>query len=261
MGGGCCRQNNTTAAKSPPAGRRPPIGSQRTRIRPTNCCARRWRRTAASWRRRSSSVPTTGRCSGTYANATGLTRRQWRSGIQSCRSGCIGEAIRYLLHGNLDKDVLRHLIEPSRRPSWLRNYERRARASRWIGRGSMGAAKVLLGSLFPDRFAPVPPPESTVVEDDEFFERLVTWWDNDAERTSVIGVYEKTAWPSWLRVGDVAGSLREGSADHWLAFAGAGGLPALRAYHGRPAPIGFWNSPGTTAGGMCSALPTKRSAG
>ena len=128
-----------------------------------------------------------------------------------------GEAIRYLLHGNLDKDVLRHLIEPSRRPSWLRNYESVRALLDGLGEEAW-RCEGLLGSLFPDRFAPVPPPESTVVEDDEFFERLVTWWDNDAERTSVIGVYEKTAWPSWLRVGDVAGSLREGSADHWLAL-------------------------------------------
>ena len=128
-----------------------------------------------------------------------------------------GRAIHYLLHGNLGNDVLRHLVAPSRRPSWLRNYESVRALLDGLGEEAW-RCEGLLGSLFPDRFAPVSPPEPPVVADDGFFERLVTWWDDDAERDSVVRAYEKRVWPAWLRAGDVAGSLRAGSADHWLAL-------------------------------------------
>ena len=76
----------------------------------------------------------------------------------------------------------------------------------------------LLGSLCPDRFRPQPPGEPPVIVDEGFFERLVTWWGDDTVRNTVIRDYEKKAWPSWLRAGDVAASLRTNSPDHWLAL-------------------------------------------
>ena len=128
-----------------------------------------------------------------------------------------GPAIHYLLHGNLGNDVLRHLITPSRRPFWLRNYDSVRALLDDLGEEAW-RCEGLLGNLFPDRFAPVPPAESAVVADDEFFERLVTWWDDEPERDAVIKAHEKRAWPAWLRAGDVSASLRAGSADHWLAL-------------------------------------------
>ncbi len=128
-----------------------------------------------------------------------------------------GQAIRYLLHGNLGNEVLRDLRAPSQRPAWLRTYENVRALLDGLGEDAW-RCEGLLGSLFPDRFAPDPPAEPPVISDDGFFERLVTWWDDDAERDRVIRAYEKRAWPSWLRAGDLSASLRDDSAEHWLAL-------------------------------------------
>ena len=128
-----------------------------------------------------------------------------------------GQAIRYLLHGILGNDVLEHLIAPSQRPPWLETYENVRALLDALGE-SPWRCEGLLASLFPERFAPDPPAEPPVISDDEFFERLVMWWDDQAERDRVIGAYEKRAWPSWLRAGDLSASLHAGSAEHWLAL-------------------------------------------
>ena len=127
-----------------------------------------------------------------------------------------GPAIHYLVHGNLAKDVLKHLMRSKRRPVWLRTYETVRQILDELDEEAWQKER-LLGSLFHDRFAPVPPTEPPVT-DDGFFERLTTWWDTDAERLPVIDAYEREAWPRWLREGDVAASLRDGSPDHWLAL-------------------------------------------
>ena len=128
-----------------------------------------------------------------------------------------GKALRYLLHGNLGNDVLELLIAHSQRLPWLKTYENVRALLDGLGEDPW-RCQGLLGSLFPDRFAPEPPAEPPVISDDGFFERLVTWWDDDAERDRVVRAYEKRAWPSWLRAGDLSASLLDDSAEHWLAL-------------------------------------------
>ena len=139
---------------------------------------------------------------------------EWYSQLPEARHG---RAIHYLLHGNLRHDVLGQMVSPSRRPAWLRSYESVRRLLDDLGEDTW-RCEGLLGSLFPARFAPDPPAAPVVVVDDGFFERLVKWWDDDAERDAVVTAYEKRTWPSWLRAGEVAASLRAGSPDHWLAL-------------------------------------------
>ena len=139
---------------------------------------------------------------------------EWYSQLPEARHG---RAIRYLLHGNLRHDVLGQMVSPSRRPAWLRSYESVRRLLDDLDEDTW-RCEGLLGSLFPARFAPDPPAAPVVVVDDGFFERLVKWWDDDAERDAVVTAYEERTWPSWLRAGDVAASLRAGSPDHWLAL-------------------------------------------
>ena len=158
-----------------------------------------------------------------------------------------GRAIHYLLHGNLGNDVLSYLVPLTQRPAWLRTYETVREILDGLGEEAW-RSEGLLGSLFPDRFAPVPPAEPPVT-DDGFFERLVEWWDNDGERRAVIAAYERRAWPQWLRTGDVAASLRQGSPDHWLALLVLGGCRGIgratddqhRSFLERARQRGWWD--------------------
>ena len=136
-------------------------------------------------------------------------------------------AIRYLLHGELGRGVLQHLVPIDRRPRWLREYDDVRRLvedqceEHW-------RRQSLLGALFPDRFrAPESQPDPDRPDSDIFFQQLLEWWDDDAVRSEVISDYERNAWPDWLRRDGIAAGLRMGSVDHWLALLVLGACRSL----------------------------------
>ena len=124
-------------------------------------------------------------------------------------------AIRYLLHGEIGSSVLQHLVPIEGRPLWLREYEDVCRLvedqceEHW-------RRKSFLVALFPDQFRTSPDPIRP--DSDAFFQQLLEWWDDDAERSRVIAAYEGDVWPDWLRRGGIATGLRMDSEDHWLAL-------------------------------------------
>ena len=132
-------------------------------------------------------------------------------------------ALRYLLHGNLERRVLSYLVAPDVRPPWLQEHDD-VRAVLEELDEEPWRCQSLLGALFPDQ-SPKPPPAP--VEPKRFFERLLEWWDDDAERSKVIADYEKRAWPTWLRRGGIAESLIADSRDHWLALLVLGACQSL----------------------------------
>ena len=133
-------------------------------------------------------------------------------------------AIHYLLHGNLAQGVLSYLVAPDARPPWLQEYDH-VRAVLEDLREESWRCQSLLGALFPDR--PPPPGPQRPREPERFFERLLEWWEDDAERRKVIADYERRAWPTWLRKDGIADGLTADSQDHWLAFLVLGACQSL----------------------------------
>ena len=132
-------------------------------------------------------------------------------------------AIRYLLHGNLAMRVLSYLVAPNVRPPWLQEYAD-VRAVLEELDEKPWRCQSLLGALFPDQSPKLPP---APVEPKRFFEHLLEWWDDDAERSKVIADYEKRAWPTGLRRNGIAESLIANSRDHWLALLVLGACQSL----------------------------------
>ena len=127
-------------------------------------------------------------------------------------------ALRYLLDGELQDPVLRHLISLETRPAWLQDFDGVRRILEDICEESWRRRR-LLGALFPDRLRVSEPPLRTPVDSDTFFKQLSEWWDDVAVRREVIAAYERKAWPEWLRRGGgISAGLHEGSDDHWLAL-------------------------------------------
>ena len=127
-------------------------------------------------------------------------------------------AIHYLLYGELGSSVLQRLVPIEGRPRWLREYDGVCRLVEDQCEESW-RRQSLLGALFPDQFhARESLPDPTQPESDTFFQQLLEWWDDDAVRGEVITVYERAAWPDWLRRDGIAEGLRMDSVDHWLAL-------------------------------------------
>jgi hypothetical protein len=138
-------------------------------------------------------------------------------------------ALRYLLCGKLQQEVLQWLIPLEQRPAWLVDYEDVRQALnalqevRW-------RSQALLAALFPDRFEEPPRSLAPVLPDSakrSFFDRLEEWWNEPNNRRTVIASYEEKAWPDWLRHEGLAAGLDSGSADHWLALLVLGALRSL----------------------------------
>jgi hypothetical protein len=134
------------------------------------------------------------------------------------RKGLRPAALRYLLDGELQDSVLRHLISLRTRPSWLRDFGGVSQLLEEICEEAW-LRRRLLGALFPARVVSEPPPRPVQIDSDTFFNRLSKWWDDDAVRNEVITAYERRAWPEWLRRdGDISDRLQAKSEDHWLAL-------------------------------------------
>jgi hypothetical protein len=140
-------------------------------------------------------------------------------------------ALRYLVAGRLQNEVLERLIPPDARPQWLDEYDEVRVMLDELGEDNW-RTQGLLAALFPKQFQhasdtvpAVPPlPESARRS---FFERLEVWWNDASVRESVIESYEKEAWPDWLRRGGIAASLQSDSQDHWLALLVLGACRSL----------------------------------
>ena len=127
-------------------------------------------------------------------------------------------AISYLLVGVLGSSLLQRLVPRDQRPHWLREYDEVRR----LVEGQCNESwrrQSLLGALFPGKFrAQDWQPDPITPESGTFFQELLEWWDDDADRSRVIAAYEGGAWPDWLRRGGIAKGLRTDSEDHWLAL-------------------------------------------
>ena len=135
-------------------------------------------------------------------------------------------AIHYLLHGEIGFGVLQHLVPIEGRPHWLRKYDDVCRLVEDQCEESW-RRQWLLGALFPNRFRAPEPPPVPPPEPDTFFQQLLEWWDDDADRSEVISDYEGDAWPDWLRRDGIAEGLRMDSEDHWLALLVLGACRSL----------------------------------
>ena len=141
-------------------------------------------------------------------------------------------AVRYLLYGELQLPVLKHLVLHSSRPPWLRNHDDVCRMLEDLTQEPWRRQR-LLGTLFPNR-PPEPEPSSMSHSDSKTifqFQPLLEWWDNEANRDKVITKYEMNAWPEWLRRGGIANGLRTDSEDHWFALLVLGACRGLGRTH------------------------------
>jgi hypothetical protein len=130
-------------------------------------------------------------------------------------------ALRYLVRGKLQRELLQRLIPLEVRPDWLTGYEdvrqslEAIEADRW-------RSQSLLAALFPDRFDGPPAPTGPRVLGDlakrSFFQGFQEWWDDADVRHETIEGYERQAWPDWLRRDGIARGLKSDSNDHWLAL-------------------------------------------
>jgi len=144
-------------------------------------------------------------------------------------------ALRYLLRGRLQNEVLERLIPKKGRPLWLEDYEAVRLIIKHLGEDQWRSDR-LLATLFPNRFRDTQ--ETVDIEEpypehkrQRFFELLKKWWDDPAVRRDVIDSYEKKAWPAWLREADIAGALRSESRDHWLGVLVLGACRSLGRFH------------------------------
>ena len=131
-------------------------------------------------------------------------------------------ALRYLLRGSLQPEVLQGLVPSATRPSWLNDSNNVRRMVDDLNEEHW-RCQALLSALFPDpvRDAEGPPPAA------DFLERLRDWWDDRSHRQVVIERYEIRAWPEWLRQGGIASGLRNDSQDHWLGLLVLGACQGL----------------------------------
>ncbi len=143
-------------------------------------------------------------------------------------------ALRYLLHGSLQHEVLQRLALFETRPAWLSDYDDVRQMLHDLA-DDHWRCQALLAALFPDRFRadvePVPEPVLAESVKRRFFERLKAWWNDANVRHGVIASYEAKAWPEWLRLGGIADGLRRGSRDHWLGLLVLGACQSLGRTH------------------------------
>ena len=139
-------------------------------------------------------------------------------------------ALRYLLHGKLQQEVLQRLVPHERRPSWLEDCDVVRQKLDDMGEEEWRCQQ-LLAALFPSRFQYTPEsPTEPVLPDATkltFFERLQEWWNQVEVRRAVVGAYEAKAWPEWLRKESIGESLRAGSDDHWFGLLVLGACRSL----------------------------------
>jgi len=147
-------------------------------------------------------------------------------------------ALRYLLLGRLQQEVLACLVLRDRRPAWLEEFESVS--------GMLDDLDVedwrrrqLLAVLFPERFHDDSEPEDAPLLAEPrkrtFFQRLQDWWGSAGVRREVLDHYEEHAWPEWLLREGLAEGLRADSCDHWLALLVLGACRSLgRAKPGHP---------------------------
>jgi hypothetical protein len=130
-------------------------------------------------------------------------------------------ALRYLLHGGLQHQVLERLVPRETRPIWLEEYESVRDMLDTLGEENWRCRR-LLGALFPTHFdeGPAPQPVVLLTQDARrsFFERLTKWWDDAQVRREVVSDYEAEAWPAWLRGTGLREGLLANSDDHWLGL-------------------------------------------
>jgi len=151
------------------------------------------------------------------------TMAGWYSDLPNDRRG---PALRYLLHGRLQQEVLQRLVALEDRPSWLRDFDGVRRLLDELGAADWLCQR-LLASLFPGRFRQEDEPEVPTRNREQFFERLLEWWNDDAQRRPVLAAYETRAWPEWLRAGGLAEGLLADSQDHWLGLLVLGACRSL----------------------------------
>lgn len=122
-------------------------------------------------------------------------------------------ALRYLLRGSLQPEVLQGLVPSATRPSWLNDGNSVRRMVDDLNEEHW-RCQSLLSALFSE---PIPPSEGRPSAN--FLIRLRDWWDNEDSRRRVIRGYEQKAWPQWLiRDSKIKTGLRDSSQDHWLAL-------------------------------------------
>lgn len=140
-------------------------------------------------------------------------------------------ALRYLLQGQLQYEVLQRLVPLEKRPLWLQD---RDAVHRMLG--ELGAPdwqiQSLLGALFPDASGGAPElplmrPLLSEAAKRDFFDDFEAWWDDPDERDTVIAAYEAKAWPAWLRRDGLAEALQDDSHDHWLGLLVLGACRSL----------------------------------
>lgn len=150
------------------------------------------------------------------------------------------EALKYLLDGRLQKEILEKLIPDHLRPGWLSRYEQVRSMLDELNRDDHWRTRQLLAALFPGRFQEVPdeiPEGQTLPKLDRraFFERFEQWWNDSDARDHVINAYEAKAWPDWLRHQGISAGLQNDSTDHWLALFVLGACRSLgrtqRSHH------------------------------
>ena len=136
-------------------------------------------------------------------------------------------ALRYLLRGSLQAEVLQRLVPSATRPSWLNDHHNVRRMVDDLNEEHW-RCQSLLSALFPDHFpdepefSPQPAPAAA-----DFLERLRDWWDDRSHRQVVIERYEIKAWPEWLRTEGIASGLQKDSQDHWLGLLVLGACQGL----------------------------------
>jgi hypothetical protein len=146
------------------------------------------------------------------------TMAGWYSGLAEQKRPA---ALRYLLHGRLQQEVLQHLVPYGARPDWLAEYDAVRGLLARLGETDFRCS-ALLGALFQDRFEEEgePPEEPNLSESasETFFGRFLTWWNEEADRGKVLESYESRVWPDWLRREGIAEGLRNDSREHWLGL-------------------------------------------
>ena len=132
-------------------------------------------------------------------------------------------ALRYLLRGSLQPEVLQALVPCATRPSWLNDDHNVGRMVDDLNEEHW-RCQALLSALFPGP-GPDEPEDGQPAAD--FLERLRDWWDCPTHRQVVIERYEIKAWPEWLRTERIASGLQNDSQDHWLGLLVLGACQGL----------------------------------